>query len=98
MKVRAVPVTIGFIHALVLAATFYAWRFSYFWLDDFNVFFWIQRLDQSFWRMAWDCLNPFATAFRPVGMFFYWIFWHLFGLSPLPYHLFAWAIHDVLVL
>jgi hypothetical protein len=98
MRVRAVPFVIGLIHALVLAAAFYAWRFSYFWLDDFNVFFWIQRLDNSFWRMVWDCVNPFADAFRPSGMLVYWIFWHVFDLNPLPYHVFAWLIHAVNVL
>ena len=54
-------------------AAFYAWRFSYFWLDDFNVFFWIQRLDRSLWQMVWDCVNPFTSAFRPVGILFYWV-------------------------
>jgi hypothetical protein len=98
MRVRAVPAVIGLINALIGASAFHAWRFSYFWLDDFNVFFWVQRLDQSFWRIAWDCVNPFANAFRPFGILFYWIFWRLFDLNPLPYHLFAWAIHTTNVI
>jgi len=98
MKVRPVSAVIGLLSAFTLAATFYAWRFSYFWLDDFNVFFWVQRLDYSLGRMVWDCINPFANAFRPFGILFYWIFWHIFGLSPLPYHLFAWAIHTANVI
>jgi len=93
MRVRVAPAAIGLINALILAATFHAWRFSYFWLDDFNVLYWIQRLDNSFGQMVWDCLNPFANAFRPLGMLVYWILWHMFGLNPLPYHLVAWAIH-----
>lgn len=95
MKVRPVLVAVGIINAFVLASTFYAWRFSYFWLDDFNNLFWIQRLDQSIWQMLWSIVNPFADAFRPFGMLFYWIFWHVFDLNPLPYHLFAWMLHTM---
>ena len=93
MKVRWAPAAIGLINVLILAAVFHARLFSYFWLDDFNVFYWIQRLDNSFGQMVWDCLNPFANAFRPFGILFYWILWHIFGLNPLPYHLVAWGIH-----
>jgi hypothetical protein len=31
-------------------------------------------------------------------MLFYWIFWRLFDLNPLPYHLLAWALHTFNVL
>jgi hypothetical protein len=87
---------IGSTCALVLAATFYSWRFAYFWLDDFNNLFWVQQ--QSFARMLWYNVNPFANFFRPFGMLVYWIFWRAFGLTPLPYHTFAWILHTVNVL
>ncbi len=85
---RVAPVSII---ALILASTFYAWRFSYFWLDDFNNLYWTERV--SGWQILWFNLNPLSTFFRPFGMLFYWIFWNTFDLNPLPYHLFAWGLH-----
>jgi hypothetical protein len=41
----------------------------------------------------WYIVNPFSDFFRPLGMLAYWIFWRLFSLNPLPYHLFAWGLH-----
>jgi len=58
--------------ALILASTFYAWRFSYFWLDDFNNLYWTERI--SGWQILWFNLNPLSNFFRPFGMLFYWIF------------------------
>jgi hypothetical protein len=81
---------------LVLASTFYLWRFAYFWLDDFNNLFWVQQ--QSFARMLWYNLDPFTDFFRPFGMLIYWIFWNAFGLTSLPYHAFAWILHTANVL
>src|SRR4051812_22975242 len=78
------------VNALLVASVFYVWRFAYFWIDDFNVFFWIQRLDRSFMQMLADVANPVSSEFRPLGMMFYWLLWHGFDLHPLPYHLFAW--------
>ena len=43
-------------------------------------------------------VDPFANFFRPFGTLIYWIFWHAFGLSPLPYHIFAWTLHILNVL
>jgi hypothetical protein len=78
---------------LILASVFYSWRFAYFWLDDFNNLFWVQQ--QSLASMLWYNANPFADFFRPFGTLVYWIFWHAFGLTPLPYHVFAWILHTI---
>jgi hypothetical protein len=96
MRRRRTVVIIGSTCALVLALTFYSWRFAYFWLDDFNNLFWVQQ--HSFARMLWYNVNPFANFFRPFGMLVYWSFWHTFGLTPLPYHIFAWILHSINVL
>ena len=48
--------------------------------------------------MVWYNVDPFANFFRPFGTLIYWIFWHAFGLSPLPYHIFAWTLHILNVL
>src|SRR6185369_10659478 len=52
-------VIIGSVSGLILASTFYSWRFAYFWLDDFNNLFWVQQ--QSLARMLWYNVNPFAN-------------------------------------
>jgi hypothetical protein len=93
MRRRRTVAIIGSTCGLVLASTFYSWRFAYFWLDDFNNLFWVQQ--QSFVRMLWYNVNPFTNFFRPFGMLVYWMFWHTFGLTPLPYHTFAWIVHTV---
>src|SRR5439155_11454930 len=96
MTRRHTAAIIGYICGLILASVFYSWRFAYFWLDDFNNLFWVQQ--QSFVRMLWYNIDPFTDFFRPFGMLVYWVFWHLFGLTPLPYHVFAWALHAANVL
>jgi hypothetical protein len=96
MKFRVAGSIISSISFLILAATFYAWRFSYFGLDDFNNLFWVQK--QSLTEMLWHNANPFTNFFRPFGMLFYWILWRVFGLNPLPYHLVAWALHTANVI
>lgn len=96
MTRRNTVVVIGSTCGLILASVFYSWRFAYFWLDDFNNLFWVQQ--QSFASMVWYNVDPFANFFRPFGTLIYWIFWHAFGLSPLPYHIFAWALHTLNVL
>jgi len=78
---------------LILASVFYSWRFAYFWLDDFNNLFWVQQ--QSLASMLWYNVNPFSNFFRPFGTLIYWIFWRAFGLTPLPYHAFAWFLHTL---
>src|SRR4029078_4324980 len=90
---RPTVVVIGSTCALILASVFYSWRFAYFWLDDFNNLFWVQQ--QSLASMLWYNVNPFSNFFRPFGTLIYWIFWRAFGLTPLPYHAFAWFLHTL---
>ena len=90
---RPTVVVIGSTCGLILASVFYSWRFAYFWLDDFNNLFWVQQ--QSLASMLWYNVNPFANFFRPFGILIYWIFWRAFGLTPLPYHAFAWFLHTL---
>ena len=96
MRPRPAAVIMGSVSALILLSTFYAWRFSYFWLDDFNNLFLVQQ--QTFLHMVGYNLDPFTDYFRPFGMLVYWVFWHLFGLEPAPYHLFAWTLHTINVM
>ena len=77
----------------VLYFTFRLFTFSYFWLDDFNNLFWVQKLGGT--TLLWDVVNPASARFRPVGWFSYWGLWRLFDLAPMPYHVFAWMIHSV---
>lgn len=69
MKPRPAAVIIGSVIALIMAATFYSWRFSYFWLDDFNNLFLVQQ--QSLVHMLWYNVDPVADFFRPFGMLVY---------------------------
>jgi hypothetical protein len=78
---------------LLLGLTFRLYRFAYFWLDDFNNLYWVQR--ESCGELMGYILNPAAVSFRPLGMFVYWILWHLWKSNPLPYHIVAWAIHTL---
>ncbi len=85
-----------FVVLCFVAVLFYMFRlytFSYFWLDDFNNLFWVQKTGG--WALLWHTLNPFSDFFRPVGMLAYWTLWRLFDLAPLPYHLFALSIHGL---
>jgi hypothetical protein len=81
------------IHAAIIAAIVYVWRFSYFWLDDFNNLYWVQR--ETDWSMLKHVINPASEFFRPVGMLAYRILWQAFGLNPLPYHVAAWTLHAI---
>lgn len=76
---------------LLLVLTLAPYWSSYFYYDDFNCIFLAQQ--QTGWSILWHNLNPASTDFRPFYMLVYWVHWNLFGLSPLPYHLFAWLIH-----
>lgn len=75
----------------VLYFTCRLFAFSYFWLDDFNNLYWVQKLGGT--TLLWDILNPASERFRPVGWFAYWVPWRLFDLAPMPYHAFAWIIY-----
>src|SRR5262245_3007855 len=86
--VRAVGVAVN---ALLPANVIYIWRFSYFWLDDFNNLFWVQR--ERGLSMLQYIVDPSSTFFRPFGMLFYWLLFRTFGLYAVPYHLVAWGLH-----
>ena len=75
----------------ILYLTFRLFSFSYFWLDDFNNLYWVQKLGGT--TLLWDIVNPVSDRFRPVGWFAYWVVWRGFDLAPLPYHVVAWAVH-----
>src|SRR5262249_39364116 len=90
---RGVRVIMVGVNALLLAYVVCVWRFSYFWLDDFNNLFWVQR--ESGWSMLWHNINPASDFFRPFGMLFYWICLHAFHLHALPYHVVAWSLHII---
>ena len=78
---------------ILLGLTFRLFSFSYFWLDDFNNLYWVQKLGGT--TLLWDIVNPISDRFRPVGWFAYWVLWSLFGLAPTPYHVLAWIIHGL---
>ena len=77
----------------ILYLTFRLFSFSYFWLDDFNNLYWVQKLSGT--TLLWDIVNPVSDRFRPVGWFAYWVVWRGFDLAPLPYHVVAWAVHSL---
>jgi hypothetical protein len=91
MSARAVQTGIFIITALLLVDIVYLWHFSYFWLDDFNNLYWVQR--QSGWSMLGNVVNPASDFFRPFGMLCYWILFKLFHLNALSYHILAWTLH-----
>ena len=86
---RLVPVLcIG----LLLINTFLLYKKgAYFWLDDFNNLYWVQRA--TFIHMIRYVLNPSFDGFRPVGMLSYWLLLRCFDLNPAPYHWLAWSLH-----
>ncbi|HEV8130566.1 MAG TPA: hypothetical protein VGQ81_04905, partial [Acidobacteriota bacterium] len=79
----------------LLLFTLRLYRFSYFYLDDFNNLHLTQHA--SGWSMLWYNTHPSTNIFRPVGFLAHWICLHLFDLSPFPYHLSAWIIHLISV-
>jgi hypothetical protein len=81
---------------VLLIASLHPYRFSYFYFDDFNCLFWAQQETVS--SIIWQNLNPFSLSFRPFYMLTYWIMWKIFGLSALPFHIFAWMVHGLNVL
>lgn len=64
---------------------------TYFWLDDFNNLYWVERT--SFAHMLGPIVNPDPAYFRPVGMMCYWALMRFFGLNSTPYHWLAWSLH-----
>jgi hypothetical protein len=79
------------INALLLANIIYVWRFAYFWLDDFNNLYWVQR--ETGWSMLWHNINPASIFYRPFGMLVYWLSLHIFQLHATLYHALAWGVH-----
>jgi hypothetical protein len=77
--------------ALLLINTFRLYKNAYFWLDDFNNLYWVQRTTLG--QMVGFIVNPVSSYFRPVGMLCYWLLLQFSGLHPAPYHWVAWAIH-----
>jgi hypothetical protein len=69
----------------------YKWS-TYFWLDDFNNLYWVQRT--SFAEMIGHIANPVSTYFRPTGMMCYWVLLRLSDLNSAPYHWLAWSLHS----
>jgi len=76
---------------VLLLSTFHLYNGAYFWLDDFNNLYWMQRV--SFAQMLGQIVNPIPAFFRPVGMMCYWVLLRLFGLNSAPYHWLAWSFH-----
>jgi len=64
---------------------------AYFWLDDFNNLFWVQR--ETFAQMMGHVINPIPDYFRPAGMMCYWVLLRFFGLNSTAYHWLAWSFH-----
>ena len=77
----------------LLFFTFRLYSSAYFWLDDFNNLFWVQKL--SAFELLKAITNPASTYFRPTGMLFYWLELRLFGTNAIAYHVLAWLLHTV---
>jgi hypothetical protein len=90
---RAAP---GLCIALLLLFTFRLYTYSYFWLDDFNNLYWVQK--QTFGEALGHLVTPSAQHFRPLGMLVYWLALRIFDRDPLPYHLLMWALHALNVI
>jgi len=77
--------------AALLFFTFRLYSSAYFWLDDYDNLYWVQKLS------AFDLLkaitNPASTYFRPTGMLFYWLELRLFGTNAIAFHVLAWVLH-----
>jgi hypothetical protein len=92
MKARAVFSTLFIAtFGLLLVKIWKTWSFSYFTLDDFDIFYWVQRVDGP--SIFWYLINPASDFFRPVGVIFYWLLWNTVGLHPYLYHVIAWILH-----
>jgi hypothetical protein len=79
--------------ALLLFFTFRLYRSAYFWLDDYDNLYWVQKL--SAYELLKAIVNPASTYFRPTGMLFYWLELRLFGTNAIAYHVLAWLLHTI---
>ena len=77
--------------AVLLINTFRLYKNAYFWLDDFNNLYWVQRTTLG--QMLSYIVNPVSSYFRPVGMLCYWLLLQFSGLHAAPYHWVAWSLH-----
>lgn len=77
----------------VITTTVDVLRFGYFNIDDFNNLFWSNHV--AFSDLIRFQLEPAPEFFRPAGMLWYRTLWELFGLNPVPYHLFQGSLNLV---
>jgi hypothetical protein len=78
--------------AVLLLNTFRLYKSgAYFWLDDFNNLYWVQRTSLA--QMIGHMVNPVSAYFRPTGMMCYWLLLRFFDLNPTAYHCLAWSLH-----
>jgi hypothetical protein len=75
----------------LLFNTYRLYKGGYFWLDDFNNLYWVQR--ESFAHMIGHIVNPVSSSFRPAGMLCYWVLLRFFDLNPAAYHCLTWSLH-----
>src|SRR5437867_2750267 len=79
--------------AALLGFTFRLYWFAYFWTDDFNNLYWVQRTSGP--EMLAHIINPASHFFRPVGIAFYWSLLRCCDLDPVAYHSTAWLLHTI---
>jgi hypothetical protein len=79
--------------AVLLFAGLRLYRFTGFWLDDFNNIYWIRR--EGFWRLLADIINPASLFFRPLGMLVYWIMFRFAAFNSVPYYLLSSILHAI---
>jgi hypothetical protein len=79
--------------AALLFFTFRLYSSAYFWLDDYDNLYWVQKL--SAFELFKAITNPASTYFRPTGMLFYWLELRLFGTNEIAYHVLAWFLHSL---
>lgn len=79
--------------ATLLLMTFHLYRSAYFWLDDFNNLYWVQRTSGS--DMLKALIDPRSSYFRPAGMSVYWVLLHIFGAHEAVFHFTAWLLHAI---
>lgn len=87
----AVTVVGVFCVVAILLALFDRFSFFYFWLDDFNNLWWVQRT--SYLDLLGHMVNPASIYHRPLGMLVYKIHFDLFHLDPFPYRVTVFLVH-----
>ena len=82
--------------SVILLALFSKFSFFYFWLDDYNNLWWVQRT--PYLDLFRHMVNPASDYHRPLGMLVYKIHFDLFHLEPLPYRITVFLLHTLNVL